>query len=255
MRSPYPLLLLLVACSGGQDWVRDGADVWWGDDPVGEPAPSTRPPPPAGSASRPPAPAPMVSAGRRGEVYRNTYYDFPDEREVAAGPKATVYDASCEPIAEVAEAFHDALCVQGSGRLRSGATVSFAKRDCDCARVCPRTDQRICFEALDPKRFPHGRGARGTPITPLRSVAVDPDVIPLGEVLYIPMFQGLRGPTGAPHDGCFIAEDRGLKVVGRHVDIFTGSPSTTASWNRAVPSNQGVEVIVGASRCAHLQQE
>ncbi len=63
--------------------------------------------------------------------------------------------------------------MQGSGRLGAGQTVSFAKRDCACAAVCPRTGQKICFERLDPARFPSGRGASGGPITPLRTVAVD----------------------------------------------------------------------------------
>ena len=71
-------------------------------------------------------------------------------------------------------------------------------------------------------------------------------------VVSMPTF---RGPDGKAHDGCFIAEDRGLKVVGKHVDVFTGNPETTTSWNRAVPSNQGVKVVIGASRCAHLAPE
>ena len=107
--------------------------------------------------------------------------------------------------------------------LAGGATISFAKRDCPCAAVCPRTDQKICFEKLDPTRFPHGRGAAGTSIVPFRTIAVDVSVVPLGTVVFIPEYQGLRRLDGSAHDGCFIAEDRGLKVVGRHVDVFTGS--------------------------------
>ena len=123
-----------------------------------------------------------------------------------------LFDPDCSPIRTVSKAFHDQLCVQGSGKLATGETVSFAKRGCACAAVCPRTGQHICFERLDPHRFPHGRGAMGTPITPLRTVAVDPDRIPLGTVLYIPEYHGLRDLGGRPHDGCFIAQDRGLRV-------------------------------------------
>ncbi len=249
-------LLPLMGCSGS-DWVRDGGrrePIWWGDDPepiAGSPAPaaSTRPASPTSPAA--PAATPTLP-GHPLPVFRNTYYDFPQEPDTTAGERATVFDASCQPIADVAKGFHDQLCVQGSGRLKTGATVSFAKRDCECAAVCPRTDQKICFEKLDPKKFPHGRGARGTPITPLRSVAVDPEVIPLGTALYIPAYHGLRRPDGSTHDGCFLAEDKGLKVKGRHVDIFTGAPSTTTSWNQSVPSNSGVLVHLSAARCAYL---
>jgi 3D (Asp-Asp-Asp) domain-containing protein len=183
-------------------------------------------------------------------LFRNTYYDFPSE---GAGPKdATIFDASCRPIATVTRTFHDQVCVQGSGRLGSGATVAFAARGCTCASVCPRTGQQICFERLDPSRFPSGRGATGGPITPMRSVAVDTAVIPLGTPLYIPELAGLPGPNGAPHDGCFVAEDRGMKVVGRQVDVFTGDPTHTQRWNAAYPSNRGVHVLPNDPRCGYL---
>lgn len=200
-----------------------------------------------GTGRASPAPAAPPTEWRDTGLYRNTYYDFPTE---APGPKeATIYDATCKPIAQVTQAFHDSVCVQGSGRLGSGATVSFAKRGCECAAVCPRTGQKVCFEALDPARFPSGRGATGRPITPLRSVAVDSTVIPLGTVLFVPEFVGLPRGDGTPHDGCFIAEDRGLKVVGRQIDVFTGDPSVTARWNALVPSNRGVQVRVDDPTC------
>jgi two-component system sensor histidine kinase HydH len=254
------IVLFLAAGCGGQDWVR-GADaepsegnVWWGFD-VDQDASAPRPEP----AAAPPITSSgelVAGPGEKIETFRNTYYDFPAEsKEPESGPTRQLYDQSCKAIRTVSQVFHDQVCVQGSGRLATGETVSFAKRDCSCAAVCTRTDQKICFEKLDPKAFPFGRGANGTPITPLRSVAVDITVIPMRTVLYIPDFHGLKGPDGKVHDGCFIAEDRGLKVEGKHVDIFTGDPSTTVSWNQAVPSNKGVRVIIGASRCAHLQGE
>ncbi|MBW2453140.1 MAG: hypothetical protein JRI68_01440 [Deltaproteobacteria bacterium] len=266
--------LLLVGglgCGGGSDWLEAGAgrsgpgsgdDMWWGDDDASSPAGSE--PASAGSAAAT-APGPGTanpklaltgdpSSGTPLEEYRNTYYDFPQER-ARSSQAATrqLFDSSCQPIRTVSRVFHDQLCVQGSGRLATGQTVSFAKRDCACAAECPRTAQRICFDLLDPKEFPYGRGASGKAITPLRTVAVDSDLVPLGTVLYIPAYHGLRGPDGADHDGCFIAQDRGLKVKGKHVDVFTGDPRTTVSWNAAVPSNQGVKVILGADRCAYLR--
>lgn len=181
------------------------------------------------------------------DLFRNTYYDFPAE---GTGAKdATIYDASCKAIAAVPRDFHDRVCVQGSGRLASGRTVSFAKRGCECADICPRTGHKICFEALDPQKFPHGRGATGKPITPLRTIAVDSSVIPLGTPVYIAEFAGLPRPDGTKHDGCFLAEDRGVRVIGRQIDVFTGDPSVTAQWNKLVPSNRGVRVSPNDPRC------
>jgi 3D (Asp-Asp-Asp) domain-containing protein len=91
----------------------------------------------------------------------------------------------------------------------------------------------------------------GKAITPLLSVAVDSNVIPLGTSLYIPEYDGIaRDPAGsANHDGCFLAEDRGLKVQGQHVDVFTGHGEITRLWNRLVPTGQGVTVVLESPRC------
>jgi len=187
-------------------------------------------------------------------TFRNTYYDFPSEAEHAAKSSTSVplMNGSCQPIAKVPRTFYEAVCVQGSGSLAKGGTVSFAKRDCACAEVCPRTNQKICFDTLDKATFPWGRGAAGTPIAPLRSVAADTSVLAMGTVVYIPELDGLPRDNGGNTDGCFVVEDRGSKVLGEHVDIFTGQPSQTAVLNTQVPSNQGVTVVVDAPKCAHL---
>jgi 3D (Asp-Asp-Asp) domain-containing protein len=184
-------------------------------------------------------------------TFRNTYYDFPNEADHGGAPVALM-NAKCETIAKVPRGFYEAVCVQGSGSLARGGTVSFAKRDCACAEICPRTNQRICFDTLDKATFPWGRGAAGSPITPLRSIAADTQVLPMGTVLYIPELDGVRGTSDTPSDGCFVVEDRGLKVQGEHVDIFTGHPTQTAALNAQVPSNQGVTVVVDSPRCQHL---
>jgi 3D (Asp-Asp-Asp) domain-containing protein len=188
--------------------------------------------------------------GRLLGVFRNTYYDFPAETEFSGSP-TPLMNRACKPISQVPRSFYEAVCVQGSGTLVRGTTVSFAKRDCACAEICPRTGQKICFDELDPQKFPWGRGAQGSAITPLRTIAVDSDVIPLGTRVYIPEFDGISRSPGNParHDGCFIAQDRGMKVVGQHVDVFTGNPRVTEHFNTEVPSNQGVHVYLDTARC------
>lgn len=211
------------------------------------------PPPSDAERGVAPEPAPTPSDAESGTelgMFRNTYYNFPHQLDYG-GPSVSLFDARCQPLAQVPRAFHDTLCVQGSGSLANGRTVSFARRDCACARTCPRSGQKICFAELDPDTFPWGRGAAGTAITPLRSVAVDVAVIPLGTLLFIPEFVGLpldaRG--SGSHDGCFIAEDRGIKVVGQHVDVFTGRVAMTKVWDARVPTNQGVTVFIDSPRC------
>ncbi|HYP88202.1 MAG TPA: 3D domain-containing protein [Polyangiaceae bacterium] len=193
------------------------------------------------------------SAALEGRVlgtFKNTYYDFPSETDFG-GETLSLMSASCKPLVSVPRTFYESVCVQGSGTLRGGGTVSFAKRDCSCAAECPRTGQHICFDLLDPQQFPWGRGATGKGITPLLSVAVDSSVISLGTPLYIPEYDGVaRDAAGTrKHDGCFLAEDRGMAVKGQQVDVFTGKRETTQLWNRLVPSNSGVTVVADSPRC------
>jgi 3D (Asp-Asp-Asp) domain-containing protein len=194
------------------------------------------------------------SNGRVIGIFRNTYYDFPQERDYGGSP-VELFNAECQPLASVPMEFHDTVCVQGSGLLDNGRTVSFARRQCSCARRCPRTDQQICFDALDQKQYPWGRGATGQAIVPLLTVAVDSLVIPLGTSLFIPEYVGLPRDPGrsSDHDGCFIAQDRGVKVQGQHVDIFTGEERLTRLWNKLVPSNRGVAVFLDSPYCARAE--
>ncbi|MCC6647880.1 MAG: hypothetical protein IT374_20220 [Polyangiaceae bacterium] len=248
-------LLVLTACAEtqGSRWMATPLP----DDPPPGAGPTRGARPRAREEVGPPTTpidsARAVDAGPRRVLgtFRNTYYDFPRATD-HEGPPTPVFSADCREIARVPRGFHDAVCVQGSGRLASGATISFAKRDCPCAEVCPRSGQKICFEALDPARFPSGRGALGTAITPLRTVAVDPSVVPLGTRLFLPELVGMpTSEDGAgSHDGCVIAEDRGSRVKGQHLDLFTGSEAMTRLLNRRLPSNQGLTVIAGEPRCA-----
>lgn len=213
---------------------------------MAEPLPEAGGPDGAPSSGGPRQPPP-----RELGVFRNTYYDFPFASDYA-GATTVVRGPGCEAVATVPKDFFAHLCVQGSGRLADGATVSFAKRDVACADVCPRTGSKIAFERLDPARFPWGRGAAGRPITPLRTLAVDGDVIPLGTAVYLPEFDGQTLSGIERHDGCFVAEDRGSRVKGQHLDIFTGTEATTKVWNERVPTNRGVRVVLDVPKCRRL---
>jgi endoglucanase len=66
---------------------------------------------------------------------------------------------------------------------------------------------------------PGVRFARGPslPLTPYRSVAVDPRLIPAGSRIYIPAYRRANG-------GWFVAQDTGSGIIGRHVDVFRLPP-------------------------------
>ncbi len=62
------------------------------------------------------------------------------------------------------------------------------------------------------------------PLSYLRSVAVDPRLIPLGSHIFIPAYEAVNG-------GWFEADDTGGAIIGRHIDVFRPPPAN--------PSDQG----------------
>jgi 3D (Asp-Asp-Asp) domain-containing protein len=187
-------------------------------------------------------PAPMVavpvtevaaepeSPGRRLGAFALTRYYVVDEAKFAkreepvlasiTGGQVTIYDdRRCEAIATLPRRFVRELDMEGTGRLRDGRTINVSKERCGCARS-------PCYRVTGADAR-WGLSARGEPLEPFRTVAVDPDVIALGTRLYIAELDGLTMPGPAPwggfvHDGCVIATDVGGRIRGRHVDFFVG---------------------------------
>lgn len=71
-----------------------------------------------------------------------------------------------------------------------------------------------------------GDGVRNFILRPFRTIAVDPDVIPYGRVIYIPQARGLSftlpDGTTRKHDGYFFAGDTGGLIKRKHIDVFLG---------------------------------
>jgi 3D (Asp-Asp-Asp) domain-containing protein len=112
----------------------------------------------------------------------------------------------------VPERFAWALRLEGSGLMMDGRVVNY-KGAC-------KFGYGTCFEQLDIAEHPFGRGAGTRPLIPFKSVAVDPRVIPIGEPLYVPEFDGLQLPDGSIHDGCVRADDTGGGIKKRKMDFF-----------------------------------
>jgi hypothetical protein len=60
------------------------------------------------------------------------------------------------------------------------------------------------------------------PLSYLRSVAVDPRVIPEGSRIYIPAYASVNG-------GWFEADDTGGAILGRHIDVFRPPPANPST--------------------------
>jgi len=72
----------------------------------------------------------------------------------------------------------------------------------------------------------YGDGVKNYRLVPYRTIAVDPQFIPYGTVIYIPTARGMKLllPNGktAIHDGYFFAGDTGGAIKQLHIDVFTG---------------------------------
>ena len=67
----------------------------------------------------------------------------------------------------------------------------------------------------------------GCKVVPMRTLAVDKNVIPRRTVVFIKETVGLRMPDGATHDGYWYASDIGGAIKGQRVDLYTGHNSAS----------------------------
>jgi 3D (Asp-Asp-Asp) domain-containing protein len=74
----------------------------------------------------------------------------------------------------------------------------------------------------------HSRDSMGCKVVPMRTLAVDPHIVPKGSVVFIKQTVGLPMPGGGTHDGIWYASDVGGGVRGDHIDLFTGSGAASA---------------------------
>jgi 3D (Asp-Asp-Asp) domain-containing protein len=80
--------------------------------------------------------------------------------------------------------------------------------------------RRARFMAVN---HPLGCGVRNLPLAPFRTIAVDPAIIPLESVVFVPELRGRAfryDGRNYTHDGYLFAGDRGGAIRGRHIDVF-----------------------------------
>src|SRR5205085_11709780 len=106
---------------------------------------------------------------------------------VAPPEKVTLYAKACEPIAEVTRDFAQQQRIQGTGKINDGRVLN-VWGNCSC-QTSP------CYK-VTPQQW--GTAGSGKPLTPFRTVAVDPKLIKLGSLLYVPLLEGRTMPGRAP---------------------------------------------------------
>ncbi len=160
--------------------------------------------------------------------------------------QVNLYEAgSCETIASVSHEFANQLAIQGTGKLHDGRILNIWGR-CKCSNS-------PCFKVTENQ---WGTAGSNHPLQPFRTVAVDPKVVKLGTLLYVPLLEGRTMPGRAPwggyvHDGCVVADDTGGHIDGHRLDLFVGRKAyflglsgtgSSHAWAKHVPVFDGSKI-------------
>ncbi|HEY4240884.1 MAG TPA: 3D domain-containing protein [Kofleriaceae bacterium] len=156
--------------------------------------------------------------------------------------------------ARIPERFACTLRLEGSGLMRDGRVVNYTG-PCKQGYGYGTSRTATCFEQLDTDEFPFGRGAGTRPLVPFKSVAIDPRLVPLGEPLYIPEFDGLVLPDGSIHDGCVRADDTGGGIKRRKMDFFVVTYGNFRFLLDEILDVNWITPHVNAPRCEYLRGE
>jgi 3D (Asp-Asp-Asp) domain-containing protein len=182
----------------------------------------------------------------KSKVANDNHADDAALASVTPPDMVTLYEPdTCEPISEVTRDFASQVALQGTGKLRDGRVLNIWGPHCSCAHS-------PCFKVTKNK---WGNAGTGRALQPFRTVAVDPKVVKLGSLLYVPLLEGRRMPGREPwggyvHDGCVVADDTG-GFAGNKIDLFVGRKAyflglsgsqTSHAWARHVPVFDGSKI-------------
>jgi 3D (Asp-Asp-Asp) domain-containing protein len=167
-----------------------------------------------------------VPQGRYLGRFKVTYYWAVEEAEYPTSRSSPLYLADGQLLGRFSSAFVRAFRVEAAACLRDGRRISYLKR----ANRAQVVDQFLGFG--------------GHKLTELRSIAVDPRLIPLGSVVYIPQAENVS-IDGQTLGGVFYAHDVGSAIKGKHIDIFVGRKKSMDAFTSAgMGSASGVDVYI-----------
>jgi len=158
--------------------------------------------------------------------FKVTYYWAVEEAEYPTSRSSPIYLADGQLLGRFSSAFVKAFRVESAARLRDGRCISYLKR----------SNRATVVEQF--------LGYGGHRLTELKSIAVDPRLIPLGSVVYIPQAENVS-IDGQTLGGVFYAHDVGSAVKGKHIDIFVGRKANMDAFTSAgMGSSSGVDVYI-----------
>lgn len=166
----------------------------------------------------------------------------------AAAVLALVWAMTFSPSAPADPVPYDQLiaaeaAAKAAAEAATGATLSAEQAEHMAAEADWRLSARLYHAG--------GGGATGNdslgcrPIA-MRTVAIDPRVVPRRTRLFIKETVGMQMPDGTVHDGYWYASDTGGAIKGNKIDLYTGHGR--GSMRPAMPLNMSTLTVVEAGR-------
>jgi 3D (Asp-Asp-Asp) domain-containing protein len=176
---------------------------------------------------------------------REEDFDEPDEIEGADPDELDIYTRDGLFVGAFSSKFIWNLHMEGSALLDDGRVLNYSG-------AC-RWGTGTCYQQVDVTTHPYGRGAYGRSLVPFKSIAVDPRLVPIGEPLYVPEFDGMMLPDGTFHDGCVRADDTGGGIKLRKMDFYV---MTYGNFRFLLQELWGVNWVtpqIQSPRCEYLR--
>lgn len=171
-------------------------------------------------------PTPNAPTGRYLGRFKVTFYWVVDEADYS-GPRTTeLYDTHGKSLGKFPYAFVKAFKTESAAKLLDGRKISYLKL-------------RNRAEVVD-----SFNGYGGYKLAELRSIAVDPRLIPIGSRVYIPQASGVT-VDGRTLSGVFYAHDIGSAIKGKRIDVFIGRKDLMGAFSSAgMGSSSSVDVYL-----------
>lgn len=166
------------------------------------------------------------SSARYAGRFKVTFYWVVDEGEYPESSSSPIYLSDGSLLGRFAADFVRAFRIEAAAQLRDGRKISYLKK-ANRAKVVDRY-----------------LGTRGYKLTELKSIAVDPRIVPIGSVVYIPQAENVV-IDGKRHNGLFYAHDIGSAVKGKHIDVFLGRRGNMAAFSSGgMGSSSSVDLYI-----------
>lgn len=166
----------------------------------------------ASTLSSLPSPVPSSSAYSLRKAqdlgqFRVTFYWLVEEDNYTGRKTCPLYGPDGKLVGRYTPQFIKDFQTESCAMLSDGRIISYNKR----ANRCQVVDLPI--------------GANGYSLTELKSVAVDPSVIPIGSTIFIRDAADVPISDSLIHDGIFYAQDVGSAIKGNRIDVYLGPKS------------------------------